>query len=44
MLSGTRQEVLTRHTLAQAYGVGVEVANGPSGTVAFRVGPVDTDP
>jgi ABC-type Mn2+/Zn2+ transport system ATPase subunit len=39
VLSGPRQALLQRDTLSQVYGVGVEVAADPSGSVAVRVCP-----
>jgi ABC-type Mn2+/Zn2+ transport system ATPase subunit len=42
VVSGSRETMLNRQTLAHAYGVGVEVSAGPSGAVAVRVGSLET--
>jgi ABC-type Mn2+/Zn2+ transport system ATPase subunit len=39
VLAGPRQVLLQRETLAQVYGVGVEITTDPLGAVAVRVGP-----
>lgn len=43
VVSGTRQGLLNPQTLAQVYGVGVEISSNPSGAVAIRVGPTESD-
>jgi ABC-type Mn2+/Zn2+ transport system ATPase subunit len=43
VVSGSREQTLNRQTLAHAYGVGVEVSDGPSGAIAVRVGPLETE-
>jgi ABC-type Mn2+/Zn2+ transport system ATPase subunit len=43
VVSGARQEVLNRHTLAQVYGVEVDISGHPSGAVAIQVGPMESD-
>jgi ABC-type hemin transport system ATPase subunit len=39
VVSGARPAVLQRETLERVYGVAVEIAADPSGTVAVRVSP-----
>jgi iron complex transport system ATP-binding protein len=41
--AGAREEVLNRQTLAQAYGVEVDISETPAGAVAIRVGSEDPD-
>jgi ABC-type Mn2+/Zn2+ transport system ATPase subunit len=43
VVAGPREQTLNRQTLAQAYGVGVEVSDGPSGVIAVRVGSLETE-
>jgi ABC-type cobalamin/Fe3+-siderophores transport system ATPase subunit len=39
VMSGSRQKLMQRDTLAEVYGVGVEITADPSGAVAVRVYP-----
>jgi ABC-type Mn2+/Zn2+ transport system ATPase subunit len=43
VVSGARQEVLNRQTLAWVYGVDVEISGQPSGAVAIQVGPMESN-
>jgi ABC-type Mn2+/Zn2+ transport system ATPase subunit len=44
VVSGARNEVFNDHTLAQVYGMAVEVSGDPSGAMAIRVVPLKADP
>jgi ABC-type Mn2+/Zn2+ transport system ATPase subunit len=43
VVAGARQEFLNRRTLAQVYGVGIDISAGPAGAIAIQVCPVETD-